>query len=337
MNTEPLPRIAITMGDINGIGPEILAKALARDAVHALCRPLVVGSAAVLESARAWAPGCPELLEVDDPEAAPSGGRVPVIDAGLEAPPMRPGVLDAEAGRCAVEWLKAAVEWALAGSVAGIVTCPINKVGIHAAGYAYPGHTEILGEMCGAPEWRMSLFAERMRIVHVSGHLSLRDALDALTVERIADSIRTGAAALERLGLARRRIAVAGLNPHAGEQGAFGDEEAALIAPAVAQCRSAGIDCHGPCSPDAVFRQAYEGDWDLVVAMYHDQGHIALKMVEMDCGVNVTLGLPIVRTSVDHGTAYDIAGKGVARDDSLVAAIRLAAAMNAGRNAAASR
>ena len=336
MKPNTLPRIAITMGDINGIGPEILAKALAHDAVHTLCTPLVVGSMDALESARAFAPKCPPLSLVRKPDEAAPAGSIAVIDAGLPAPPVVPGKLDAEAGRCAVEWLKAAVQWALNGEIAGIVTCPINKVGIHAAGYTYPGHTEVLGEMCNAPEWRMSLFADRMRIVHVSGHLSLRDALDALTTARIVDSIRTGDEALKRLGLPRRRIGVAGLNPHAGESGAFGLEEQQIIAPAIEHCRAEGIDCHGPCSPDAVFRQAYEGEWDLVVAMYHDQGHIALKMVEMDCGVNVTLGIPIVRTSVDHGTAYDIAGKGVAREDSLLAAIRLAAALGAGQRMAES-
>ena len=333
MSIKQSPRIAITMGDINGIGPEILAKALAHHQVRASCRVVVAGCPHAMQAARAQIPECPPLPEVTDPLACTMDNAAVVHACGLEAPEVRPGVLDADAGRCAVEWLKTAVGWALEGSVDAVVTCPINKVGIHAAGYSYPGHTEILAELCGGPEWRMSLFADHLRIVHVSGHLSLRQALDALTTERIAESIRIGHEALERLKLPRRRIAVAGLNPHAGEEGAFGDEEKTLIAPAIAQCRAEGIDCHGPCSPDAVFRQGYEGEWDLVVAMYHDQGHIALKMVEMDCGVNVTLGLPIVRTSVDHGTAYDIAGKGIAREDSLVAAIRLAVALNAGQAA----
>lgn len=337
MTIEDLPRIAITMGDINGIGPEILAKAMAHAEVRARCQVVIAGCPHALEAARAFAPGCPPATVDAPPFADAALDAVVVHDGGFPAPPMQAGQLSAEAGRCAVEWLKVAVGWALAGTVDAVVTCPINKVGIHAAGYAYPGHTEILSELCGHPDWRMSLFADNLRIVHVSGHLSLRQALDALSIERIANSIRIGHDALGRLNLPRRKIAVAGLNPHAGESGAFGDEESTLIAPAIAQCREEGIDCHGPCSPDAVFRQGFEGDWDLIVAMYHDQGHIALKMVEMDSGVNVSLGLPIVRTSVDHGTAYDIAGKGVAREDSLLAAIRLAVALSKRPNARESR
>ncbi len=179
--------------------------------------------------------------------------------------------------------------------------------------------------MTGAPDYRMCLFTDNMRIVHISAHFPLRDAVEMVRKDRIVTSIRIAHDALKRLGVPRRRIGVAGLNPHAGERGLLGTEEAREIEPAVAQCRAEGIDCSGPHPPDTVFRRMAEGEFDLVVAMYHDQGHIPLKLVAMDEGVNVTLGIPIVRTSVDHGTAYDIAGKGVARDDSLCAAIRLAA------------
>ena len=319
------------MGDVNGIGPEIVAKTLARPEVKDVCRPLVLGSAAALDAARRFAPDCPRprvFDRIEDVTAA--ADMAPVLDAGCETPALRPGTLDAAAGHCAVAWVTLGVQLAMAQTVGGLVTAPLNKAGIHRAGYTYPGHTELIAEMTGTSEYRMALFADTMRIVHVTAHLALRDALEAITENRIAASIRMGHAALVRMGLPRRRIAVAGLNPHAGEAEAFGDEETRVIAPAVEACRAEGLDCAGPFPPDTVFRRMHGGEFDLVVALYHDQGHIPLKLVAMDDGVNVTLGIPIVRTSVDHGTAYDIAGKGLARDDSLWAAIRLAAQL-AGR------
>lgn len=329
------PVLAITMGDINGVGPEILAKALARKEVWERCRPVVFGGAAALDAARAIVPACPRLAMVAGVgEGIFECGTVPVFDGGIAAPERRPGVLDAQAGRCAVEWLKLAIRHAMSGTVAGIVTCPINKQGIHLAGYAYAGHTEVLAEMTNSPDYRMCLFTETMRIVHISSHCSLRNAIEHVTADRIATSIRVGHEALGRLGLRRRRIAVAGLNPHAGEAGAFGDEEIREIIPATRRCSAEGIDCSGPYPADTVFRRMRAGEFDLVVAMYHDQGHIPLKLIAMDEGVNVTLGIPIIRTSVDHGTAYDIAGTGRAREDSLCAAIALAAAFAAGESAA---
>ena len=318
------PLLAISMGDVNGIGPEILAKVLARPEVWQVCAPCVFGSADVLNEARRFAPDCPPAKTAASVEdAVPDGDCVPVMDAGL-SPPCAPGTLDAEAGRCAMEWVKLAARHAIARRVAAIVTCPINKEGVHRAGYPYAGHTELLAEMTSSPDYRMCLFSERMRIVHISSHLSLRDSIAAVRTDRVATSIRIGAGALARLGLPRRRIAVAGLNPHAGEAGVFGDEEVTEIAPAIRKCLAEGLDCSGPYPPDTVFRRMYEGEFDLAVAMYHDQGHGPFKMIAMDEGVNVTLGLPIIRTSVDHGTAYGIAGKGVASDTSLLEAIKLA-------------
>lgn len=250
---------------------------------------------------------------------------VPVYEAGISAPPHHPGQLDPEAGRAAVEWTKAAVRLAMDGVVDGIVTCPINKEGIHKAGYHYNGHTELIAEMTGAPDYTMSLFAGNMRIVHITTHLSMRDAIDQVKKDRILTTIRVAHDALCRLDLPRRHIAVAGLNPHAGEAGAFGREEIDEIEPAIRAAQAEGIDCSGPYPADSIFRRMRDGEFDLVVAMYHDQGHVPLKLIAMDEGVNVTLGIPIVRTSVDHGTAYDIAGKGVAREESLLAALRLAA------------
>lgn len=314
------------MGDINGIGPEILAKALARPQTWEHCNPVVVGSAGILEEARAFAPACPPPAAVTVVEDARSDGAgISVIEDDVPCPARRPGVLDPEAGRAAIEWARLAIRLAMENEVDAIVTCPINKEGIHRAGYPYAGHTELLAEMTSTPDHRMCLFTDTLRIVHITSHMSLRDAIDSVRRDRIAKSIRIGHEALLHLGLPRRRIAVAGLNPHAGEAGAFGSEETDEILPAIEQCKAEGIDCSGPHPPDTVFLRMKDGEFDLVVAMYHDQGHAPFKMIAMDEGVNVTLGLPIIRTSVDHGTAYDIAGKGVARENSLCAAIRLAA------------
>lgn len=323
------PRLAITMGDINGVGPEVLAKALARPELRRTCRPLVIGSAGLLAWARRFAPGCPEPVEVASADAPHDEARVPVLQGGIAVPPHRPGQLDPEAGRCAAEWLRAAVALATAGAVNGIVTCPLNKEGLQRAGYPYAGHTDLIAELTSTRDYRMSLFAGDMRVVHITGHLPLEAALRAVETDRIVTSVRIARDALERLGVAPARIAVAGLNPHAGEAGALGSEEIERIAPAVERCREEGIDCSGPYPPDTVFRRMREGEFDLVVAMYHDQGHIPMKLIAMDEGVNVTLGIPIVRTSPDHGTAYDIAGRGTAREDSLCAAIDLAARMAA--------
>lgn len=329
MNAKPV--LGITMGDVNGVGPEILAKALARPDVAAACTPIVFGDAAVLEYARRFAPGCPEPLGVSEVQMTPPG-YVAVVDAACPAPPVRPGTLDAAAGRCAVEWVKKAVNATLSGALEGIVTCPISKECIHQAGYTYSGHTELVAEMTGSADYRMCLFAGPMRVVHITSHLSMCEAVRAVTRDRIATSVKIGYDAMRRLGFDQPRIAVAGLNPHAGERGAFGTEEADEIAPAILACRDAGLPCSGPYPPDTVFRRMHEGEFDMVIAMYHDQGHIPMKLIAMDEGVNVTLGIPIVRTSVDHGTAFDIAGRGIAREHSLCAAVTLAAMLARRRN-----
>ncbi len=318
------PLLAITLGDINGVGPEILAKALANPYLWAWCRPLVIGSARILNEITAFAPSCPPAKAIHDLEEI-GDGFCPVLETDDPVPQRQPGVLSAEAGRCAVEWTKVAVRLAMEGRVAGLVTCPLNKEGIHRAGYHYAGHTELIAEMTASPDYRMCLFAGGMRVVHITSHMSMADAIAAVEPERIAKSIRIGHDALVRLGLKRRAIAVAALNPHAGEARAFGDEDQDKILPAIDTCRAEGIDCSGPHPADTLFRRMHEGEFDLVVAMYHDQGHIPVKLIAMDEGVNVTLGIPIIRTSVDHGTAYDIAGTGQARELSLLAAIELAA------------
>ena len=319
------PVLAVTMGDVNGIGPEILAKALAGDAPWETCVPVVFGSPQALEDARRFAPGCPPAVPVSSvAEALTITGGVPVISCGNEGPVPAPGILDPAAGAAAVVWIEGAVRAAMAGEVSGMVTCPISKEAILRAGCPYTGHTSLIAAMTGSPDYRMCLFTDKLRIIHITAHLSMRDAVEAVKKDRILKSILLADAALKRLGMAAPRIAVAALNPHAGEAGAFGYEEIQEIAPAVREAAESGVDASGPHPPDTVFRRAYYGEFDAVIAMYHDQGHIPLKLVAMDEGVNVTLGTSIVRTSVDHGTAFDIAGTGRARHESLLSAMVMA-------------
>jgi 4-hydroxythreonine-4-phosphate dehydrogenase len=314
------------MGDVNGVGPEILAKALASPEPWRWCRPVVFGSARAFEDARRFAPGCPPPVAVADVASAlAAGNAVPVVECGEPGPAPRPGVLNPAAGAAAVAWIEAAVLEAMAKRVAGMVTCPISKECIIQAGCAHTGHTTLIASMTGALDYRMCLFTDTMRIAHITAHMSLRDAIERVRKERILRTIDIVNDALRRMGMRSPRVAVAALNPHAGEAGTFGREEIDEIAPAVEAARAAGIDCSGPWPPDTVFRRMQLGEFDAVVAMYHDQGHIPLKLIAMDEGVNVTLGIPIVRTSVDHGTAFDIAGRGTARAHSLCAAIRMAA------------
>lgn len=325
-NDTTLPFLALTMGDVNGVGPEVLVKALANADFRAYCNVVVLGSIEAYQAARLEVGGGVELVEVESPEEALALQEgIAILECNASPPKRRPGVLDAEAGRAAMEWLEEAVQYAMAGRVGGLVTCPIHKEGIRLAGYRACGHTDYIAERTDATDYRMCLFTDTMRIVHITGHVSLRHALDQVTQERIIDSIRIGHEAMTRLGLKRKDIAVAGLNPHASEAGRFGDEEQREIAPAIDVCRAEGIACSGPYPADTIFKRMHDGEFDMVVAMYHDQGHIPLKLIAMDEGVNVTLGIPIVRTSVDHGTAFDIAGKGTAREQSLIAAMRLAA------------
>lgn len=318
-STSHKPRIAVTMGDVNGIGPEILARALARPEFDAIGSVVVFGCKQTLDAAHA-AINCSRATT-----------PIEIIDAGHTISSLHPGTVQRDAGAAAIAWIRAAVSAALNGDVDAVVTCPINKEGIHLAGSSVIGHTEMIAEMTATPEYRMSLFTDTMRIVHITGHLPLAEALTKVKTQRIAETVRIANQALVQLDLPRRKIAAAGLNPHAGENGLLGNEETREIAPAVEMCQREGIDVSGPYPPDTVFRRMQLGEFDLVVAMYHDQGHIPLKLVAMDEGVNVTLGIPIVRTSVDHGTAYDIAWKGIASEESLIAAVRLAARFAQGK------
>ncbi|MBX6342799.1 MAG: 4-hydroxythreonine-4-phosphate dehydrogenase PdxA [Thermomicrobiaceae bacterium] len=324
------------MGDPAGIGPEVVLKALKHPEVHRGARPLVVGDRRILERAAGWLGLAPPRFEVVE---APAEGRyapgtVTLLDLH-NAPPdeIPPGQERAAAGRAAVEYVVRATDLALAGAVDAVVTAPLNKAAMHLAGFPYPGHTELLAERTGARQVSMLLVGPRLRVVHVSTHVSLEEAIRRVTPERVEAVIDLADRSCRALGIAAPRVAVAGLNPHASEGGLFGDQEATAIIPAVRAARARGIDVSDPLPPDTVFLRAVNGEFDIVVAMYHDQGHIPMKLLAFDSGVNVSIGLPIIRTSVDHGTAFDIAGTGKAREASMLAAIEVARRMVLARDA----
>jgi 4-hydroxythreonine-4-phosphate dehydrogenase len=320
------PLVAVTLGDPAGIGPEIIARTLAEVGSYDEHRALVIGDAGILKRAV-------DLLElplrvsvVEGPEEDPTEPSViPVLPAGEKLPEDLPfGKLNARAGAAAFEYVRQATELALEGSVQAVATAPLNKEAMHLGGHKYPGHTEILAELTNTKDYAMMLVAEDLRVIHVSTHVSLREAIERVRPERELAVIRLARDALSRIGIEEPKIAVAGLNPHAGENGLFGDEDAERIAPAVAEAAEEGIAVTGPHPPDTVFARARKGEFDMVVVQYHDQGHIPIKLMGFEGGVNVTVGLPFFRTSVDHGTAFDIAGTGKAEHSSMRAAIELA-------------
>ncbi|MFQ5881852.1 MAG: 4-hydroxythreonine-4-phosphate dehydrogenase PdxA [Candidatus Methylomirabilales bacterium] len=317
------------MGDPAGIGPEIILKALSREAVYRQAVPVVIGDGAILGRARGYVGTAIGIRRIGSPaEATGRFGQVEVLDLrNIDVETCAPGVLSAEAGRAAVEYVLKAIDLTLAGELDGVVTAPLNKEAMHLAGYRFAGHTEIFAKRTGSQSHAMMLVAGRLRVLHVSTHIPLREACDWVKKERVLQVIRLARQVGGVLGMQRPRIAVAGLNPHAGEHGLFGREELEEIAPAVAAARADGIDAAGPLPADTVFYRASRGEFDFVVAMYHDQGHIPVKLCGFDRGINVTVGLPIIRTSVDHGTAFDIAGKGTADPRSLLEAIRWAIRM----------
>lgn len=331
------PLIALTMGDPAGIGAEISLKALLEPEVYAICRPLVIGTLTVLEQMRDVLQSAQRLQPVAVPTAGQYvPGTVDVLDLSTEHPgPFPLGVATKEGGAAAVAYVERAIALAMAGEIDAIATAPLNKEAMRAAGFPYDGHTELLAVKTGTKVYTMMLASGDFRVFHVSTHVSLRGAIERAKKGRVLQVIELAYREIERLGVAAPRLAVAGLNPHAGEHGLFGDEEIHEIGPAVEEARARGWNVSGPWSPDTVFARAKRGEFDGVVAMYHDQGHIPFKMTEFEMGVNVTVGLPIIRTSVDHGTAYDIAGKGVADPKNMVQAVRLAADMARRRLAAA--
>ncbi|MDY6877432.1 MAG: 4-hydroxythreonine-4-phosphate dehydrogenase PdxA [Chloroflexota bacterium] len=320
------PVIAITMGDPAGVGPEIAAKALARDEVWDNCRPLIVGDAGVLARAIALV-GAPLVLHpvASVAEAHFASTAPDVLDLrNVELTVLQRGRVSAAAGRAAVAYVERAVELALTGQVDGIVTGPVHKAALQAAGCLHIGHTELLAALTGAERVTTMLATPGLRVVHVTRHVPLREVAAHITRERVLETIRLTGEGLRDMGIQRPRLAVAALNPHGGDRGLLGREEIEVIEPAVEAARAEGIEIHGPIPADSVFFRTIRGEFDVVVAMYHDQGHIPIKTHGFERSVAVTLGLPIVRTSVDHGTAFDIAWRGLASEESLVEATRLA-------------
>ncbi|MCX4405308.1 MULTISPECIES: 4-hydroxythreonine-4-phosphate dehydrogenase PdxA [unclassified Streptomyces] len=324
-----LPLIAVTMGDGAGIGPEVVVAALLDDAVLTVCRPVAIGDAQRLrEAARILGLDC-EIAAVEHPRDAEfTPGRVNVVDLGLLPADLPWGKLSPVAGDAAYMYIKRAAELAVAGDVHAICTAPLNKEALHAAGHIYPGHTELLAHLTGTEEVSMMLSTEKVKVIHVTTHIGLIDAVNRIEPGLVERTVRRGHEAMVRAGVPNPVIGVCGINPHAGENGLFGyGEEEEKIVPALEKLRAEGVDARGPLPADTAFFLASRGDYDLIVAMYHDQGHGPVKVLGIEAGVNLTVGLPVIRTSVDHGTAFDIAGTGTAEAGSMVEALRQAAEM----------
>jgi 4-hydroxythreonine-4-phosphate dehydrogenase len=346
MKTDNKPRLAITMGDPTGIGPEVVVGAWVRPETHAAVRPLAIAHPEILRRAAALLNAKVAIVEVDDSAVATGAwdsntstiaclsiGQDTVLDAKVS-------LADAHAGELAYRCVVTATELALLGHIEGLATAPLSKAALHAAAHFYPGHTELLAELCGVKDFAMMLYLPAgslvrgpggLGVAHVTLHQSLRTIFHDINTTSIATKCRLADQVMRRLGVVNPRIAVAALNPHAGEGGLFGDEELEIIAPAVEAARSAGIDAAGPFPTDSLMPRARDGEFDAVVAMYHDQGHIALKLLDMQSAVNITLGLPIVRTSVAHGTAFDRAWQGLASCDGMLAAVTTAAKLIANK------
>ncbi len=324
-----IPLLAITMGDPAGAGPEIVVKALNDPAVRPICRGLVVGDAGTMRAA-AEIVGIPVEVhavssadEMNDGEMAMNVFDLKDVDLST----LVRGRVAASAGKAAYDAVEKGTLLTLEGKTDAIVTGPLNKDALNQAGYHFPGHTQILAHLCGVSDAVMMLVADNLRIAHVSTHVSLREACDLVSKERILRVLQLAIDATRSMGVEKPRVVIPGLNPHSGEGGLFGDEEQTHIFPAIEEAKQLGMDVRGPLPPDTAFLRAFRGEFDLVIAMYHDQGHIPIKMVGFEKGVNVTLGLPIIRTSVDHGTVFGKAGKGTADPTSLIEAIKLAATM----------
>jgi len=334
------PILGVTMGDPAGVGPEIIARALAEPVVRAASRPVVIGAAATMAEALALI-GSPLALHAVRrvAECRWADGTLEVLDlANVDMTTLPRAEVSAAAGRAAYEYIEGAVTLARAGEIHAIVTAPVNKEALAAAGVQHSGHTEILARLTDTRDFAMLLMGRQLRVIHVTTHVALRRVPDLVTRERVLRTIRLAQRTLEDLGRPRGRIAVAGLNPHAGEEGLFGDGEQRAIIPAVEAARADGLDVTGPLPADTLFSRARGGEFDIVVAMYHDQGHIPVKTLGFEydetikkwtglSGVNVTVGLPFLRVSVDHGTAFDRAWKGIANHESMVEALDVATTM----------
>jgi 4-hydroxythreonine-4-phosphate dehydrogenase len=304
------------MGEPGGVGPEVALKAI--QGARWFCMPLVVGDRAVIEEALRAFELPMKLGKAGEPDA------IQVVDTG-PAGDYKKGAPTEAGGRASASAIKKAVELALKGEVDAIVTAPISKEAFKMAGFPWQGHTEMLAELTGTKDYAMMLMGGSLKVILVTIHKALRDVPSLISKEAVLKTIRLALRACDMLSISKPKIAVCGLNPHAGESGLFGDEEERIIAPAVKEAKKQGIPVTGPYPPDTVFWRAYRGEFDIVVSMYHDQGLIPIKLLAFDTGVNVTVGLPIIRTSPDHGTAYDIAWKGLAKPSSMLEAIRIAA------------
>jgi 4-phospho-D-threonate 3-dehydrogenase / 4-phospho-D-erythronate 3-dehydrogenase len=321
--TDDTPVFALTMGDPAGIGPEIAVKALLSKKIRNIS-VAIVGDLAVLENAAKAATIPAKFNAVEDIRDS-KPGKINVLDLRQIRPAdFSVGRVSAACGRAAYAYILKSIELAKAGSAAGVVTNPINKEALRAAGINYPGHTEIFAAETGVSNFTMLFYLDGVGVAHVTTHCSLRQAIDLISAERVLLNIRLLDTAMKRLGVKRPRIAVGGLNPHAGENRLFGDEEQRHIIPAIEEARRQGLDVQGPFPPDTVFMRAFRKEFDGVVCMLHDHGFVALKSRDFEHGVNITIGLPVIRTSVGHGTAFDRAGKGTASPESLLAAIKAA-------------
>jgi 4-hydroxythreonine-4-phosphate dehydrogenase len=322
------PIIGITMGDPVGIGPEIILLSLCNSSIYNTCRPLVIGDFQILDAVKKCVRSKLHIKSVKDPdEGLYKFGSIDLLNLSEIVPDkVLWGNPTAETARAMVQYIMVASDLAIKGRIAAMVTCPINKVAMQLADCQYNGHTELLAERTRSENFAMMLAGNRLRVVLVTIHVPLKTVSSLLSEQKILLTIKLAWNTLqERFGLKKPRIAVAGLNPHAGEDGMFGNEEKTIITPAILNARNQGFDVVGALPPDTVFYQAANGHYDAVVSMYHDQGLIPFKLIHFNDGVNITLGLPIIRTSVDHGTAYDIAGTGTADPGSLIAAITMAA------------
>lgn len=323
------PIICITMGDPSGVGPEIIMKALKDEKLYQQCNPVVIGDSKILQVADQIVGTQLSVHSISDIEEAKfEFGEVDCIDLNLVSKDIGFGKVSAEAGHAAYCYIEKAIELALDNKVHSICTAPISKEALHKGGHLYPGHTELLAELTGTQDYAMMLTAPNLKVIHVTTHVGLVKAVELITKERVYKTIKLAYETLKKAGNINPKIVVCGINPHAGENGLFGNgEEEEKIVPAVIKAQEEGIQVDGPLPADTLFYRAIRGDFDIVVAMYHDQGHAPIKVLGLEAGVNITIGLPIIRTSVDHGTAFDIAGTGIVNELSLKEAIRQAVSL----------
>lgn len=323
------PVLGITMGDAAGIGPEIIVKALANKNIYEISRPVVFGDAKIMNRAIGIIGADLKCNIIDDPkEGKYTYGIIDVVDLNNLPEDLPFAKVDGRAGKAAFEFIEKAVEFTKKQEVHAIVTAPLNKEALNLGGVHYPGHTEILGHLTGQKDFSMMLTSPKLRVIHVSTHIALHDVPKVVKKARISKVIDLAQDTLKLMGFVKPRIAVAGLNPHCGEGGLFGNEDDLEIVPAVKEAKAKGYDVTGPVPPDSVFHRAANlNEFDIVVVMYHDQGHIPIKVLGFDSGVNVTVGLPCIRTSVDHGTAFPVAGTGKASEHSMLEALKLGAQM----------